>query len=175
MTQRNNKADRTEMGAHKNARILQRQLKEGDSKRQRKERERRARVLEFGLEFSKPAHTRPQMPRTQALIIIQNWTFRLTHSPLDREKNMKKETNNREKKQTSNTFDQSHVTWGQLGDVGLGSWRGSTRRDRNRKAGRQAGRRCQADRSQASGSFLTRTITHNLFHFIKRERERERE
>lgn len=96
-----------------------------------RDREReRGRVLEFGLEFSKPAHTRPQMHRTQALIIIQNWTFRLTYSPLStEEKNMKKETNNREKKQTSNTFDQSHVTWGQLGDVdvGLSSCRGSTR------------------------------------------------
>lgn len=41
MTKRNNKADRTEMGAHKNARILQRQRKERDSKRQSEtERER---------------------------------------------------------------------------------------------------------------------------------------
>lgn len=55
-----------------------------------RERERGS-VLEFGLEFSKPAHTRPQMHRTQALIIIQNWTFRLTYSPLStQKKNMKK-------------------------------------------------------------------------------------
>lgn len=78
------------------------------------------REREFGLEFSKPAHTRPQMLRTQALIIIQNWTFKLTYSPLVRER-QEKETNNREKKQTSNTFDQSHVL-GSARGCGISVW-----------------------------------------------------
>lgn len=81
MTQRNNKADRTRMGAHKNVRVLQRQLK-AVRKREEKERGRA-----YGLEFSKPAHTRPQnatilaqIRTPNALIIIQNSTLRLTYS-----------------------------------------------------------------------------------------------
>lgn len=128
------------------------------------------------MEFSKPAHTRPQMLRTQALIIIQNWTFKLTYSPPSSEKDKKKKPIT-ERKNKRATLSIKVMSWGQPGDVGSqsGLWDAcqqlaglnETRRDRKR----QAGRRCQADRSQASGSFLTCTITHNLFHFISRQRE----